>query len=296
MSAGNTQHRLSLLGLPKEIRDDIYRHVRNFDLPNLVLPRWMQQMQRWHEYTTGYPVATGYLVVSSFTNLQLSNRQVYEEASHILYLDCQFSFNVAPRHASFLDGCLLLGCPTPQIQDKSYIHRIRKVVLKANWDGYDWAHIRGFLWTNWEDITFMICRELLGFSGLQKLTLDWKVPNPYEVLQPTKYQWLSIAPYFERLLEKRPKMHMEVLAWQIIAGSVPSRHLEIRKPFQQYTKELLGPAQRPRHTPICYRNAGYLSYQLPPTFPFEPRYPSFQWPSISSRLLQDHDGGPFRSR
>lgn len=286
MSTGNTQYRSLLMEIPTELRHEIYRHVRGFTLPNLVLPRWIQQMQRWHEYPTGYPVAAEPIVASSFTNLQLSNRKVYHEASDILYLDCQFSFIIAPCHASFLDACLLSGWPNQQIQDNSYIHRIRTVAVKANWDEYDWAHLRESSWTNWEDITSMICRELLGFSGLRRLTLDWKVPNPHEALQPTKQQWLSISPYFERLLEKRPEMEIEVLAWQIIPGSLPSRHLEIRKPFKEYTQELLPTIQRPQHMALCHRNVEYPSYHLPPESLFEPRYSNFQWPSISSRLLQ----------
>ena len=235
------------MNLPQEARDIIYHHALGHALPNLILPTWTQGMQLWHEYSIGSPVVPGRIAASSFTNLQLSNRKVYQDASHILYQNCKFSFVIAPCHASFLDECLLPGLPTWNIQDKSYIHRITNIVLSANWDEYDWAHIRGFLWTDWEEITTMVCRELLGFSGLRKLTLDWRVPDPCDVLQPTARQWLSIAPHFERLQIRRPDIYMEVLAWQMIPGSVPLQHREIRRAFGDYTETLL-------HTPVFLPN------------------------------------------
>ena len=72
------------MDLPQEARDIIYHHALGHVLPNLILPKWMQGMQRWHEYSTGSPVVTGRIAASSFTNLQLSNRKVYQDASHIL--------------------------------------------------------------------------------------------------------------------------------------------------------------------------------------------------------------------
>ncbi|CAF9943186.1 MAG: hypothetical protein ALECFALPRED_010772 [Alectoria fallacina] len=219
------KHRFPLMRLSADIRNVIYRHAVGYAFPSLILPRWMQGMQRWHEYTVGLPV----LAASSFTNLQLSNSQVYQEASYILYQSCQFAFIIAPNHASFLDECLLLGCRTGVIQDKTYIHRVKDIVLKANWEEHKRTDTRSFLWTIWEDITVMVCDELQGFSGLQRLTLDWRVPNPHEVLEPTKHQWLPVSPYFERLQAKRPDIRIEVLAWQIIPGIIPFKYREIRR-------------------------------------------------------------------
>lgn len=272
------EHRFPLMRLSGELRNVIYRHALAHSLPNLILPRWMQVMQRWHEYTIGHPVATGPIAASSFINLQLSNRQVYDEASYNLYQSCQFSFNIAPSNFSFLDGCLSKELPTWNLQDKSYIHRIENIILTANWDGLDWAEIRRFSWTNWEDITAMVCDELLGFSGLRKLTLDWRVPNPCDVLQPTKNQWLSIFPSFELLQARRPEIRVEVLAWQQIPGSVPFKHQEIRRSFKSYTQEET--TKRPRNAPVSVPTERYSSYQWPPLVLFHPRYSSYPWPQL----------------
>lgn len=278
------EHRSPLMEISGEIRNVIYRHALDHALPNLILTRWMQVMQRRHEDRMGHSVATGRLGASSFTNLLLSNRQVYREASYILYQSCKFSFMIAPRHASFLDGCLLSGFPTPVIQNMSYIHRITNIVLKANWDGHDQADILGFLWTNWKDITTMVCDELQGFSGLRRLTLDWRIPNPCDVLQPTKDQWLSISPYFEILQVKRPDIRMEVLAWEMIPWSMPSRYWVIRRGYRSYTQELMKATERLRYTTVLCSNLGYSRYLWPPFVLPNLRHPSHQMPPTSTRL------------
>lgn len=255
------EHCFPLMRLCEDLRNVVYRQVLDQALPNLILPRWMQKMPRWHEDTIGHPVPTGLVAASSFTNLQISNRQVYHEASCILYQSCQFSFNIAPDNFSFLDTCLLSSeFSTWNLQDKSYIHRIKKIVLTANWNGLDWAEIRRFSWKNWEAITFMVCEELLGFSGLRKLTLDWRVPNPCGVLQPTEDQWLSISPYFERLQARRPDIGMEVLAWQINPWSIPFRHQKIRIDIKNYTQELVQTTQRPQFAPALLPTEGYSNF------------------------------------
>lgn len=78
----------------------------------------------------------------------------------------------APCHASFLDTCLLTGSPSRDIQDQSYIHRITNIILKTDWNEYDWDDIREFIRTSWKDTTFIACRELLAFSSMRRLTLD----------------------------------------------------------------------------------------------------------------------------
>ncbi len=274
-TANPQQHYFPLMELPGDLRNVIYRHALDHSVTSPILPRWKQ---RWHEYTTGHPVATGRIAASSFTNLQLSSRQVYHEASYILYQTCQFSFNIDPRHASFLDGCLSSGSLTLNVQDKSYIHRITNIVLKADWERYDWARIRKFIWTDWRDVTFMVCSELQGFSGLRRLTLDWKVPDPCDVLQPTKDQWLSISPYFEWLQKTRPDICMEVLAWEIISWSVPFRYREIRRGFGKYTQELLEATERPQYTPEFLPKLEYSNSQGRLFFLPHPRYPNHQWP------------------
>ena len=295
-TANPQQHYFPLMELPGELRNLIYRHALDHCLTSPILPRWEQQL---HEYTTGHTVATGRVATSSFTNFQLSSRQVYHEASYILYQTCQFSFNIDPRHASFLDECLLSGSLTLNIQDKSYIHRITNIVLKANWDAYDWARIRNFIWTDWRDVTFMVCRELRGFSGLRRLTLDWKVPDPCDILQPTKNQWLSISPCFEWLQRLRPDICMEVLAWEIIPWSVPSRYWEIRRGFGKYTQELLEATRRSQCTPVFlsqleYSNRQERFYVFPnPIYPRHqwPRFffpnPGYSWPFIHYRPLRN---------
>ena len=241
-SAGTQEgHGFPLMKLPGELRNIICRHFLGHPLPKLVLPRWMQHL---HEYSIGHPVATGRFTASSFASLQLCTRQLYHEASYILYQVCQFSFNIAPTHATLLDGSLLSGYPTGEIQDKSYIHRIPNIMLKANWDCYDWAAIRGFFWKNWRDATSMVPRQLLGFSSLRRLTLHWRVPNPREYLQPTTQQWLSISPIFKRLQARRPNIRMEVLAWQMIPGSIPLEHLEIRTSLEATPKSFWRPGGR----------------------------------------------------
>ena len=229
--AGNREQRFPLLKLPREIRSLIYRHVLGHSLPQIVLPRWIRGMQRLHGIN--YSVATG-----RFVDLQLASRQLYHESSCTLYETCQFSFNISPSHASFLDACLLLGQPTLGIHDKSYTHKIMNIVLKANWDGCDWAAIRNFSWSDWKDTVPMVCRELLGFSNLRRLTLDWRIPNPCDFLQPTGKQWSSISRYFEELQAERPHILMEVLAWQTIPGSIPLQHREIRTTLETFTKHL----------------------------------------------------------
>lgn len=268
-TANEEDYRFPLMRLPVELRLVIYRKALDHALPSLILARGVRGMHRWHEYSTGHQAATGRPAAGSFTNLQLSNRQFYQEASYILYQNCQFSFDIAPGHASFLDECLLSRFPTRVIQDKSYVHKRTNIVLKANWDQYDWAEIRSFSWTHWKDITLMVCREMEGFTGMRRLTLDWRVPDPCDGLQPTKCQWLSISPYFERLQASRPDICIKVLVWQIIPGSVTPRYQEIRKSFEEYTQELLRATKRPQHTPVSLLN---------------PSYVSFQWPPISNRL------------
>ena len=284
LSTDNPQEpRFLLMELPADVRNVIYRHALDHALPNLILPRWMHG---WHEYAIGHPVASERPVASSFTNLQLSNHQVYQEASYILYQSRGFSFNIAPRHASFLDGCLLSGFPTRDIWDKICIHRITNIALKANWDEYDWADIRRFPWTIWKDITFLLCQELQGFSGLRRLTLDWKVPDPCEALQPTTYQWLSIFPYFDRLQARRPDICMEVLAWQMIPGSVPSQHRTIRTNLKKYAQELLPVTERPRYPPVPLPNVRYISGPRQPFVLPRSNYSSYQRPPNMTGLYQ----------
>lgn len=251
---GNPQEpSFPLMRVPSCVRNVIYRHALNNVLPNPILPRWMQGL---HEPPIGRPVAFERPIASSFTNLQLSNRQIYREASYILYESREFSVDIAQRHASFLDGCLLPGFTTPNIQDKSYIHRIKKIVIKANWDAFDWALIWRFSWTQWEAITLILCRELQGFSGLRRLTLDWRVlvPDPCEALQPTAHQWLSISPFFEELQGRRPDVCIEVLAWQMIPSSKSSKHQVIRKTFKEYAQELLQATEITQIPPIPHSN------------------------------------------
>ena len=263
-TTGNHDGCFPLLELPRELRDFIYRHALDYALPNLISPRWMQSTQRWHEYTViGSSGATMRLAAISFTNLQLSNRQVYREASYVLYQNCQFSLSIAPRHASFLDACLLSSFGTWDLQDKSYIHRITNVLIKANWDEYDWSDIRGFKWTNWNDITFLVCRELLGFSSLRRLTLDWRVPSSCDVIQPTPYQWLVVFPYFEELWARRHGLCMEVLAWEMIPG-LPSKRQEICRDFREFTRRIMQVTQGPRDVIVPFWDSRYSSCQWSP--------------------------------
>ena len=282
-TANPQQRCFRLMELPGELRNVIYRHALDDALPSLILPRWEQ---RWHG-----------IAASSFTNLQLSSRQVYHEASYILYQTCQFSFNIDPRHASFLDECLLSESFTLNFQDKIYIHRITNIVLKANWDRYDWARSRTF--TDWTDVTIMVCDELRGFSGLRRLTLDWKVPNPCDFLQPTKDQWLSIFPFFEWLQKLRPDICMEVLAWEVIPGSVPFRHREIRRSFGKYTQELLEATERLRHLPVLLSKLRYPNCQGTSFFFPNPRYASHQFAFPNPRFWRYHSPfihyGPLRN-
>ena len=46
------------MDLPQEARNVIYHHALGHALPDLILPKWMQGMQHWHEYSTGSPVVT----------------------------------------------------------------------------------------------------------------------------------------------------------------------------------------------------------------------------------------------
>ena len=257
-TTGNHDGYFPLLKLPRELRDFIYRHAFGYAFPNLILPRWMQST-RWHEHTVvGNSVARTRLAATSFTNLQLSSRQVYLEASYVLYQDCQFSLSIAPRHASFLDACLLSSLGTWDLQDKSYIHRITNVLIKANWDEYDWSGIRGFKWTKWNDITFVVCRELLGFSNLRRLTLDWRVLDSCDVIQPTPYQWFEIFPYFEELRARRHGLRMEVLAWQMIPGPTPNRQ-EICRDFIEFTRKMMQVTQGPRDLIVPFWDSRYSS-------------------------------------
>lgn len=260
-----------LMRFPSCVRNVIYRHALDNVLPNLILPSWMQER----------PIA------SSFTKLQLSNRQIYREASYILYESREFSFNIAQRHASFLDGCLLPWLDIPNIQDKMYIHRIKNVVIKANWDKFDWAAIRRFSWIRWEAMTSIVCRELQGFSGLRRLTLDWRAPDPCEVLRPTARQWLSISRYFEELQARRPNICMEVLVWQMIPGSVPSEHQMIRKTLEKYAQELLQATEIPEIPPVPFSNGRYWSDRSRLVTRPNPIYTSHPWPPISNGLSQD---------
>ena len=252
-STSNHEQRFPLLELPGELRNVVYRQALDQALPRNILPRWMDKMQRSHKYTINHSGATGRLVASSFVNLELSCRQVYQEVSHILYRNYEFSFIIAPSHASFLDTCLGSWQPTLDIQDKSYIHRITNIVLKANWDGFDWTAIRNFSWSNWKHITHMVCRALLGFSGLRRITLDWRVPNPCGVLEPTGQQWSLISPNFEYLQVNLPHTGIEVLAWQTISGSIPSQHREIRTTMQAYARHFQSP-ETLCHIPVYLPN------------------------------------------
>ena len=220
-----------LMELAPELRNIIYRHALRHAHPKLILPRWMLHMQR----SIGHPETSGGFTASSFTSLQLCNRQLRDETSYILYESCQFCFSIAPNTISFLDTCLLSRNPTGQIEDKPYIRKIKNIVVKANWDEYGRKAIWGFQWRDWKNVTSMVCRELQRFSDLRRLTLDWRVPNPCDFLQPTRKQWLSISPYFEWLQASCPEIRMEVLAWQIIPGSPPR---EICTSLESYSKVL----------------------------------------------------------
>ncbi|KAM0804335.1 hypothetical protein BDR22DRAFT_594665 [Usnea florida] len=255
-TTGNHDGNFPLLKLPRELRDSVYRHAFDYALPNLILPRWMQST-RWHDCTVGgHSVARTRLAATSFTNLQLSSRQVYREASYVLYQNCQFSLSIAPRHASFLDACLLLSIGTWDLQDKSYMHRITNVLIKANWDEYDWSDIRRFKWTNWNDITFVVCRGLLGFSNLRRLTLDWRVPSSCDIIQPTPDQWFVIFPHFEELRARRHDLYMEVLAWQMIPG-LPFKQQEICRDFREFTRKMMQVTQAPRDVIVPFWDSRY---------------------------------------
>ena len=252
-TTGNHDGCFPLLELPRELRNLVYRHAFDYALPNLILPRWMQSTR----YTAGgRSVARTRLAATSFTNLELSSRQVYREASDVLYQNCQFSLSIASRHASFLDACLLSSIGTWDLQDKSYIHRITNVLIKANWDEYDWSDIRGFKWTNWNDITFVVCRCLLGFSNLRRLTLDWRVPNSCDIIQPTPDQWFVIFPHFEELRARRHDLCMEVLAWQIIPG-LPFKRQEICRDFRKFTRKMMQVTQAPRDIIVPFWDSRY---------------------------------------
>ena len=255
-TTGNHDGYFPLLKLPRELRDLIYRRAFDYALPNLILPRWMQAT-RWHDSTViGNSVPKMRLAATSFTNLQLSSRQVYREASYILYQHCQFFLSIAPRHASFLDACLLSSIGTWDLEDKSYIHRITNVLIKANWDEYDWSDIRGFKWTNWNDIAFAVCRGLLGLSNLRRLTLDWRVPSSCDIIQPTPDQWFVIFPHFEELRARRHGLCMEVLAWQMIPG-LPFKRQEICRDFKQFTRKMMQATQAPRVIIVPFWDSRY---------------------------------------
>ena len=239
--------------LPEELRNIIYRHALRQALPKLILPRWMLHIQR-----TRHPETSGRFAASSFASLRLCNNQLYHETSYILYQSCQFCFSIAPTTISFLDACLLLGNPTREIQDKIYIHNITNIMVKANWYEYDRAAIRRFSWRNWKKVTYMVCHELQGFSGLRRLTLDWRVPNPCDVLQPTIKQWLSISESFRLLQARRPKICMEVLAWQIIPGCEP---WQICTSLDSYTEALREAAEGLEHAPESFPGLRFSSHQ-----------------------------------
>ena len=242
-----------LMKLLGDIRNIIYRHALRHALPKLILPRWMLRMQR----SIGHPETSGRFAASSFASLQLCSRQLYYETSYILYQSCQFCFSISQNTISFLDACLLSWNPTRQIQDKTYIRNITNIVVKADWDGYDRAAIWGFPWRDWIEVTSVVCNELQGFSGLRRLTLDWRVPNPCDVLQPTRKQWLSISRYFERLQARCPKIRMEVLAWQILLGSRPR---EICMSLESYAEVLREAAERLEHTPKFLPESRFSSH------------------------------------
>ena len=274
-----------MLELPGELRNLIYRHTLDHALPRTILPRWLEGMQRLHEYTVNHPVATGRLVASSFVSLQLSCRQVYHEASHVLYETRQFSFIIAPSHASFLDAFLMSWQPTLDIQDKSYTHRITSIVLKANWDGHDWAAIRDLSWSDWKHTTHMVCCALPGFSGLRSITLDWRVPDPCDFLQPTGQQWSSISPSFEYLQASLPHILIEVLAWQRIPGSIPMQHREIRTTLQTYARHLQS-LETLHHIPVFFSNTRMSYYQWSPFILHGLRNPFHRLPDTSNRVPQ----------
>ena len=282
-STSNQEQWFPLLKLPSELRNVVYRHALGHALPRTILPRWMEGLQGLHEYTVDCPVATERLAASSFVNLQLSCRQLYHEVSHILYEDCQFSFVIAPSHASFLDACLISWHSTLDIQDKSYTHRITNIVLKANWDCYDWAAIRNFSWSNWKHITHMVCCALLGFPSLQRITLDWRVPNPCGSLQQTGQQWSSISPYFEYLQANLPRLVIEVLAWQAIPGSIPLQYRKIRTTLQTYNRQLQS-LETLQHIPVFLPSIRMSHYRWPPLFGL--RNPFYRSPDTSNRLPQ----------
>ena len=143
----------------------------------------------------------------------------------------------------------MLWHPTLDIQDKSYTYSMTNIVLKANWDGYDWAAIRDFSWSNWKNVTLMVCRAFLRFFSLRRITLDWRVPHQCGFLKPTGQQRSLISPYFEYLQASLPRILVEVLAWQTIPGSIPLQYRKICTTLQTYARHLqsLGTL---RHIPV----------------------------------------------
>ena len=184
-STDNQEQCFPLLGLPRAIRNNIYRHALSHALPRtilLVLPMWMDGVQG--------------LVANSITKLQLSCRQLYHEF-------LVSSTRIANFHSLFLHATLIswthvlmLWHPTLDIRDKSYTYSMTNIVLKANWDGYDWAAIRDFSWSNWKNVTLMVCGAFLRFFSLRRITLDWRVPHQCGFLKPTGQQRSLISPYF----------------------------------------------------------------------------------------------------
>ena len=175
--------------------------------------------------------------------------------------------------------------PTLDIQDKSYTHRIASIVLKANWDDHDWAAIRKLSYSDWKHIMYMVCCALPGFSGLRSITLDWRVPDRCNFLQPTRQQWSPISPYFEYLQGSMPYILIEVLAWQRIPGSFSLRHRKILTTLQTYARHLqsLGTLQ---HIPVCLPNMRMPPHQWQPYPLRRRRNPFHRLPATSNRLPQ----------
>ena len=251
------ERQLSLMQLPAELREKIYRHVLDFSLPKPILPRWLQKWEEMQQQPQrlrlGQPTAAGPLVPTSLVNLQLSSRQLHDEVSRVLYQDCQFSFVLDPSYASFLDSTIMSQHDMQVLQSKTYLPRIRNVVLKVHCNDVSWAVCKSFYWCSLNDALSRICRAFGHFPGLTRLVVDIRErkPNPESVCGMTSDQWSSFSPSFERLQATCPEMEMEMVVWRKRTVEVEGKgkravYSEVRMRLQDYGKWLRETAREDR--------------------------------------------------
>ena len=235
-----------LMQLPGELREIIYCHVIDHSHPKPILPRWMhkrEEMLQRPRNPVGQPIAAGPLTPSSLINLQWCSTQLHNEVSAVLYRDCHFSFVLDPPWASFLDETITSSDHMQTLQDRTYLPRIRNVVLKVNCNDPAWALIRDFpLWGNLKEALSVVCRGFEHFSGLRRLVFDIREPKPGPLCGLTIDRWSAISPCFETLRAACPEMEMEVVVLRksrtAAGGGAAPVYEEVRMKLQDYGKWL----------------------------------------------------------